>query len=128
MGKYLLPHLELSQLIEKIAINPRKILGIDQATLSEGNIANITLFNPLFNPFRFVKILSIFSTSLSTYFILVLYNLVELRVVVLIVVESKVVIVVDVTVIINVIEKYGLINLRSELGILIRKITLTLKF
>ena len=46
LGKYLLPHLELSQVIEKIAINPRKILGIDQATLSEGNIANITLFNP----------------------------------------------------------------------------------
>ena len=46
LGKHVLPHLELSQLIEKIAINPRKILGIDQATLSEGNIANITLFNP----------------------------------------------------------------------------------
>ena len=46
LGKYLLPHLELSQLIEKIAINPRKIIGINQATLREGNIANITLFNP----------------------------------------------------------------------------------
>ena len=46
LGKYLLPHLELSQIIEKIAINPRKILGINQATLTEGNTANITLFNP----------------------------------------------------------------------------------
>ncbi len=46
LGKHLLPHLELSQLIEKIAINPRKILGIDQVTLQEGNTANITLFNP----------------------------------------------------------------------------------
>ena len=46
LGKHLLPHLELTQLIEKIAINPRKILGINQATLTEGNTANITLFNP----------------------------------------------------------------------------------
>ena len=46
LGKHLLPHLELSQLIDKIAINPRKILGINQATLTEGNTANITLFNP----------------------------------------------------------------------------------
>ena len=46
LGKYLLPQLELSQIIEKIAINPRKILGINEATLIEGNKANITLFNP----------------------------------------------------------------------------------
>ncbi len=46
LGKHLLPHLELSQIIEKIAINPRKVLGINQASLIEGNIANITLFNP----------------------------------------------------------------------------------
>ena len=46
LGKYLLPQLGLSQLIEKIAINPRKILAINEATLTEGNIANITLFNP----------------------------------------------------------------------------------
>ncbi len=46
LGRYLLPHLELSQLIEKIAINPRKVLGINQASLIEGNTANITLFNP----------------------------------------------------------------------------------
>jgi len=46
LGKYLLPKLGLSQLIEKIAINPRKILNINEATLIEGNTANITLFNP----------------------------------------------------------------------------------
>jgi len=46
LGKHLLPQLGLSQLIEKIAINPRKILGINEATLTEGNTANITLFNP----------------------------------------------------------------------------------
>ena len=46
LGKYVVPHLELSQLIEKIAINPRKVLGINNATLKEGNTANITLFNP----------------------------------------------------------------------------------
>ena len=44
--KHLTPHIELSQLIEKNAINPRKTLGLDQATISEGNIANITFFNP----------------------------------------------------------------------------------
>jgi len=46
IGKYLLPHLDISQIIEKIAINPRKILDIDDATISEGKQANITLFNP----------------------------------------------------------------------------------
>ena len=46
IGKHLLPELGLSKIIEKIAINPRKILGINEATLIEGNIANITLFNP----------------------------------------------------------------------------------
>ena len=46
LGKHLLPHLGLSQIIEKIAINPRKILAINEATLIEGNTANITLFNP----------------------------------------------------------------------------------
>ena len=46
LGKHLLPHLELSTIIEKIAINPRKILNINEATLTEGNTANITLFNP----------------------------------------------------------------------------------
>ena len=46
LGKHLLPYIKLSQLIEKIAINPRKILGLEQVTLQEGNTANITLFNP----------------------------------------------------------------------------------
>ena len=46
LGKHLLPQLGLSQLIEKIAINPRKILAINEATIIEGNIANVTLFNP----------------------------------------------------------------------------------
>jgi len=46
LGKHLLPQLGLSQLIEKIAINPRKVIGINNATLKEGNTANITLFNP----------------------------------------------------------------------------------
>ncbi len=46
LGKHLLPHIGLSILIEKIAINPRKILNISDATIREGNAANITLFNP----------------------------------------------------------------------------------
>ena len=44
--KYLLPFLDISQIIEKIAINPRKIIGISQATIEVGNKANMTLFNP----------------------------------------------------------------------------------
>ena len=46
LGKHLVPDLGLSQIIKNIAINPRSILGINEATLVEGNIANITLFNP----------------------------------------------------------------------------------
>ena len=46
LGKHLVPHLGLSQIIQNIAINPRNILGLNEATLVEGNIANITLFNP----------------------------------------------------------------------------------
>ena len=46
LGKHLVPDLGLSQIIKNIAINPRNILGINEATLVEGNIANITLFNP----------------------------------------------------------------------------------
>jgi len=49
LGKYLIPQIGLSLLIEKIAINPRKILDINEATLIEGNTANITLFNPDLN-------------------------------------------------------------------------------
>jgi dihydroorotase len=46
LGKYILPHLKLSQLIEKIAINPRKVLQMPAVSISVGNKANITLFNP----------------------------------------------------------------------------------
>jgi len=46
LGKYILPHLKLSQLIEKIAINPRKVLQMSAVSISVGNKANITLFNP----------------------------------------------------------------------------------
>ena len=46
LGMHLVPELGLSQIIQNIAINPRKILGMNEATLIEGNLANITLFNP----------------------------------------------------------------------------------
>ena len=46
LGMHLVPELGLSQIIQNIAINPRKILGMNEATLIEGNRANITLFNP----------------------------------------------------------------------------------
>ncbi|HWY99078.1 MAG TPA: dihydroorotase [Bacteroidia bacterium] len=41
-------HSELSteQIIEKIAINPRKILGLAVPTIKEGENANLTFFNP----------------------------------------------------------------------------------
>ncbi|HTB05457.1 MAG TPA: dihydroorotase [Bacteroidia bacterium] len=38
--------LTTEQIIEKIAINPRRILDLPQATIKEGSKANITLFNP----------------------------------------------------------------------------------
>lgn len=46
LGKYILPKIDLSTLIEKIAINPRKILRIKQVIIKEGEYANLTLFNP----------------------------------------------------------------------------------
>ena len=46
LGMHLVPQLGLSKIIQNIAINPRNILGINQATLIEGNKANVTLFNP----------------------------------------------------------------------------------
>ena len=46
LGKYILPHINLNQLIEKIAINPRNILGLEEISINEGKKANITLFNP----------------------------------------------------------------------------------
>jgi len=44
--KNLEKHLDLHQIIEKISANPRNILGIQNHSIEEGNIANITLFNP----------------------------------------------------------------------------------
>jgi len=38
--------ISIMQLIEKISINPRKILGLNPATIEEGAIAEFTLFNP----------------------------------------------------------------------------------
>lgn len=39
-------HLALDQFIEKITINPRKILDLDVPVIEEGAKANLTLFNP----------------------------------------------------------------------------------
>jgi dihydroorotase len=46
LGKYILPQLDLSTLIEKISINPRKILRMKEIVIKEGENANITLFDP----------------------------------------------------------------------------------
>tara|TARA_B100001142_G_C14336343_1_gene656053 strand:+ start:29 stop:1294 length:1266 start_codon:yes stop_codon:yes gene_type:complete len=46
LGKYVLPKINLTILVEKIAINPRKILKIDQVVIREGEYANITFFDP----------------------------------------------------------------------------------
>ena len=46
LGKYILPQVDLSTLIEKISINPRKILKMQELVIKEGENANITLFNP----------------------------------------------------------------------------------
>ncbi len=48
LGKYILPQVNLSTLIEKISINPRKILKMQEIVIKEGECANITLFNPSF--------------------------------------------------------------------------------
>jgi dihydroorotase len=37
---------ELVQLVEKLSINPRKILGLDVPVIREGEKANLTIFNP----------------------------------------------------------------------------------
>jgi dihydroorotase len=39
-------HLTLSQLVEKFAVNPRKILNIPIPAIKEGEIANLTIFDP----------------------------------------------------------------------------------
>jgi dihydroorotase len=44
--KNLEKHLSLNQIIDKISNNPRKILGIKNTSIEEGNIANLTIFNP----------------------------------------------------------------------------------
>ena len=44
--KNLEKHLDINQIIEKISMNPRSILGIKNHSIEEGNIANITLFDP----------------------------------------------------------------------------------
>ena len=46
LGKYILPKIDLSTLIEKIAINPRKVLKIKEVVIREGENANLTLFDP----------------------------------------------------------------------------------
>ena len=46
IGKYLSKHLSLSEIIEKIAINPRRLLKLESGNIKEGNTANLTLFNP----------------------------------------------------------------------------------
>ena len=39
-------HLTLGQVIEKLAINPRKILNLPVPTIKEGEAANLTIFDP----------------------------------------------------------------------------------
>jgi dihydroorotase len=38
--------LNITELISKIASNPRKILGLEQVSITEGNAANLTVFDP----------------------------------------------------------------------------------
>ena len=46
IGKYLSMHLGLDEIIEKIAINPRQLLKLGSLKIEEGDIANLTLFDP----------------------------------------------------------------------------------
>ena len=46
INKNLEKHMNLDQIIEKISNNPRKILGLKDTSIKEGNTANITIFNP----------------------------------------------------------------------------------
>lgn len=39
-------HLTLTQLVEKFAVNPRKILNIPVPAIKEGELANLTIFDP----------------------------------------------------------------------------------
>lgn len=38
--------LSISQLIEKMSVNPRKILGLPEVLIKKGEVANLTIFNP----------------------------------------------------------------------------------
>ena len=46
IGKHLSQHLSLTQIIEKIAINPRELLNIGETKIEEEAAANFTLFDP----------------------------------------------------------------------------------
>ena len=46
LGKYILPEIGLDLIIQKISINPRKILNLKKILIKEKEDANITLFNP----------------------------------------------------------------------------------
>ena len=46
INKNLEEHMSLNQMIEKISNNPRKILGLENVSIKEGNTANITIFDP----------------------------------------------------------------------------------
>lgn len=39
-------HLSINQIIEKMSVNPRKILGLDEIKIQEGIKANLSIFNP----------------------------------------------------------------------------------
>ena len=42
-------HLTITQIIDKISNNPRRILGLEINTIEEGNKANLTIFNLILN-------------------------------------------------------------------------------
>ena len=44
--KYLSDDLSLDEIIQKISINPRKLLNLEYNSIEEGNYADLTLFNP----------------------------------------------------------------------------------
>ena len=46
INKHLEKYLTLNEIIDKISNNPRKILGLKNNSIEEGNYANLTLFNP----------------------------------------------------------------------------------
>ncbi len=46
IGKHLSMYLGLDEIIEKIAINPRQLLELESLKIEEGDVANLTLFDP----------------------------------------------------------------------------------